>query len=248
MHSSAEVASENELGTKTVGEIVAGDYRTAAVFERHRIDFCCGGNRPLADICAEKNIALSDLAQQLQEVRRLPVEGAHDYVNWSLAALSDHIVATHHRYLDENMAAIVGYAQKIARVHGAHHPEVIEIAAIFQRVATEMEQHLRAEETICFTAIKRVEASSISGTAADARDIAILRESLAELHRDHDGIGEAVHRIRHLAHDYAIPDDVCNTFRLTYKKLQEFEDDLHKHVHLENNILFRRVEADLAGG
>ena len=139
------------------------------------------------------------------------------------------------------MGQIAAYADKIAGVHGAHHPEVIEIAAIFARIATDMAAHLREEEEVLFPAIKRIDAAMKAGQAATAQDETTIRTSLARLIREHEEIGDAVHTIRHLAKGYTIPADVCNTFVVTYQKLKEFEDDLHTHVHLENNILFPRA-------
>jgi regulator of cell morphogenesis and NO signaling len=144
-------------------------------------------------------------------------------------------------YLKENDEQIAAYARKIAGVHGAHHPEVIRIATIFDKIATDMAAHLKEEEEVFFPTIKRVDAARISGITPDAADRETIRVSLLRLHREHEEIGDAVHTIRHFSKDYAIPADVCNTFMLTYRKLKEFEDDLHKHVHLENNILFPKA-------
>jgi len=225
----------------TVGAIVAADYRTARVFENHGIDFCCGGKISLAEICQQKGLDPATLRQELAAVLSAPVERGHNYDAWSLSFLADYIVNTHHVYLDENTAQIAAYADKIAGVHGDNHPEVIEIAAIFARIATDMAAHLREEEEVLFPTVKRIEAARTAGNPPDADDLAITRTSLGKLDQEHQEIGDAVHAIRHLAHDYAIPDDVCNTFAVTYRKLKEFEDDLHKHVHLENNILFPKA-------
>jgi regulator of cell morphogenesis and NO signaling len=225
----------------TVGAIVAENFRTARVFEAHGIDFCCGGKSPLAGICREKGLELATLQQEIAEARSAPVERSHNYSAWALPFLADYIVNTHHAYLNENTAQIAVYAQKIAGVHGAHHPEVIEIAAIFDQIATDMAAHLREEEEVLFPAIKRIDAARIAGNPPAALDVETIRASLVKLDHEHQEIGDAVHRIRHLANGYALPDDVCNTFAVTYQKLREFEDDLHKHVHLENNILFPKA-------
>ena len=225
----------------TVGAIVADDFRTAGVFEKHGIDFCCGGSTPLADICREKGINLVTLQQELEDARSAPVDRSHNYTDWALPFLADYIVTTHHAYLDENTAQIAAYADKIAGVHGKHHPEVIEIATIFAKIATDMAVHLREEEEVLFPAIKRIDAARKAGNTPEALDVETIRSTLIKLDHEHQEIGDAVHAIHHLANGYAIPDDVCNTFAVTYRKLQEFEDDLHKHVHLENNILFPKA-------
>lgn len=228
----------------TIGEIVAADFRTAQVFKAKGIDFCCGGKIPLATICAQKGLDLTQIIRELEAVQSQPLERSQNYRSWSLSFLADYIVNTHHAYLKENGEQLVAYARKIAEVHGANHPEVIKIAALFDKIAADMTAHLKEEEEVFFPALKRAEAARTSGTLPEARDQETIRGSLSRLHREHEEIGEAVHSIRHLANDYAIPDDVCNTFLVTYQKLKEFEDDLHKHVHLENNILFPKA-ADL---
>ena len=226
---------------KTIGEIVATDYRTATVFENHGIDFCCGGKVALGTICAEKGLDLATITRELEAVLSEPAERSQNYSSWALPFLADYIVNTHHAYLKENDEQIAAYARKIAGVHGAHHPEVIRIAAIFDRIATDMAAHLKEEEEVFFPAVRRVDAARISGNTPDEQDRETIRVTLLTLQREHEEIGDAVHTIRRLSNDYAIPADVCNTFMLTYRKLKEFEDDLHKHVHLENNILFPRA-------
>jgi len=234
---------ETTAGNKTIGEIVAADFRTATVFEKHGIDFCCGGKVALAATCTEKGLDLAALTRELAMVQSQPAERSQNFSSWALPFLADYIVNTHHAYLKENDAQIAAYACKIAEVHGAHHPEVIRIAAIFAKIATDMTAHLQEEEEVFFPALKRADAARIAGTTLDAKDREIIRGSLLRLYREHEEIGDAVHTIRHLANGYAIPDDVCNTFMVTYQKLKEFEDDLHKHVHLENNILFPKAAA-----
>ena len=225
----------------TVGAMVADDFRTAAVFEKHGIDFCCGGRIPLAAICREKGLDLATLQQEIAEVKNSPVDRSHNYAAWALPFLADYIVNTHHAYLNENCAQIAAYTDKIAGVHGSHHPEVIEIAAIFARIVTDMTAHLKEEEEVLFPAIKRIDAARKAGNTPEASDVETIRSSLIRLDHEHQEIGDAVHAIRHLANGYTIPDDACNTFAVTYRKLREFEDDLHKHVHLENNILFPKA-------
>jgi len=228
-------------GDKTIGEIVAADFRTAKVFEKHGIDFCCGGQVALASICAEKGLDLATVTSELEAVQSEPAERSQNYSAWALPFLADYIVNTHHLYLKENDEQIAAYARKIADVHGAHHPEVIRISAIFDKIAADMAAHLKEEEEVFFPVINRVYAARIAGNTPDTMDQETIRVSLLKLRREHEEIGDAVHTIRHLSKEYAIPGDVCNTFMVTYRKLKEFEDDLHKHVHLENNILFPKA-------
>ena len=226
---------------RTIGAIVADDYRTAEVFEKYGLDFCCGGKVVLATACKGKGIELAALTRELDAVRSEPVERSQNYASWELPFLADYIVNAHHAYIKENSGRISVHAHKIATVHGANHPEVIEIATVFERIATDMAAHLREEEEGFFPAVKRAYANKKTGLSAEAKDIETIKASVKKLSHEHKKIGDAVHKIRHLAKGYAIPDDVCNTFVVTYRELKEFEDDLHKHVHLENNILFPKA-------
>ncbi|KAB0663772.1 iron-sulfur cluster repair di-iron protein [Oryzomonas japonica] len=232
---------KSKSGNKTIGEIVATDYRTATVFESHGIDFCCGGKVALAATCTEKGLDLATITSELEAVQHEPLERNQNYSSWPLPFLADYIVNTHHVYLKENDEQIATYARKIAGVHGAHHPEVIRIAAIFEKIATDMAGHLKEEEEVFFPALKRADTARTAASAPDAKDRETIRVSLLRLQREHEEIGDAIHEIRHISKEYSIPDDVCSTFMLTYQKLREFEDDLHKHVHLENNILFPKA-------
>jgi regulator of cell morphogenesis and NO signaling len=236
-----ETVLNKNTADRTIGEIVADDYRTARVFEKQGIDFCCGGNVALAATCAQKGIDLAAITGELERVKSEPVERSQNYVSWEMPFLADYIINAHHTYLKENTGQIAAYTDKIAAVHGAHHPEVIEIATIFGKIADALSTHLREEEEAFFPAIKRADAARKAGTAPRAKDIETIKNSLVKLSHEHEEIGDAIHTIRHLAKEYAIPADVCNTFVVTYQKLEEFEDDLHKHVHLENNILFPKA-------
>ncbi len=232
---------EQQGKDKTIGQFVAEDYRTAGVFERYGIDFCCGGQVALSAACQQQGVDPAKVLQEIEAAKSEPIQRGQNYAAWELPFLADYIVNTHHTYLNDEMGQIAAYARKIAEVHGGHHPEVIEIAVIFDKISTDMVGHLREEEEVFFPALKRVHAAQKAGTAPEGKDRAEIKASLQTLHLDHEEIGDAVHRIRHLAMDYALPKDVCNTFVVTYKKLREFEDDLHKHVHLENNILFLKA-------
>jgi regulator of cell morphogenesis and NO signaling len=230
-----------KISDKSIGEIVAEDYRTAQVFENHGIDYCCGGNITLQAGCREKGIDPAIITEEIEAVKKEKIDRSQDYASWDLSFLIDYIINVHHTYLKENTEQITGYTRKIASVHGAHHPEVIEIASIFDEIAVDLMAHLKTEEEEFFPALKRIEAAGKAGSAPSSDDFETVRNSLENLVREHEIVGDAVHKIRHLAQGYAIPDDVCNTFTVTYQKLKEFEDDLHKHVHLENNILFLKA-------
>jgi regulator of cell morphogenesis and NO signaling len=226
---------------RAIGEIVADDYRTAKVFEKYGIDFCCGGKAALAATCTERGIELVTIMGELEALKSESGERSLNFATWDLPFLADYIVNVHHSYIKENNGQILDYANKIAAVHGAKHPEVIKIATIFDKIAIDLAPHLKEEEGVLFPIIKRVDATKKAGASPESEDIEKIDHLLKKLVHEHEEIGDAVHTIRQLAKDYSVPDDVCNTFMVTYQKLKEFEDDLHKHVHLENNILFLKA-------
>lgn len=223
---------------KTIGAIVAEDYRTSKVFERYGIDFCCGGKVGLNTTCKEKGIDLATITREIEKVKNQEVERDQNYGSWELPFLIDFIVNVHHAYLKENTEQIKAHTKKIAEVHGKRHAELLEITSLFDKIAADMSLHLKEEEEVFFPALKRADNAKKSNSAISAEDVKLISQELENLVADHEEIGEAVHKINHLSNGYKLPDDACNTFTLTYKELKEFEDDLHKHVHLENNILF----------
>ncbi|MBA3013617.1 MAG: DUF542 domain-containing protein [Proteobacteria bacterium] len=159
------------LSAQTIGEIVSSDFRTAKVFKSHDIDFCCGGNIPLAAVCSEKGIDLASITTDLAAAKSAPVERSQNYASWDLSFLIDYIINVHHAYLKENTGQIAAYLRKIAEVHGTHHLEVIEIVPIFDRISLDMTAHLKEEEDMFFPAVKRAEASVKAGGTANTQDI-----------------------------------------------------------------------------
>lgn len=234
------IPSEKAEDQRTIGDYVAEDYRTADVFEKYGIDFCCGGRMTVAAACRRQGLDPQMVYQELAAVGRQPSPQRENFAEWDLPSLIDHIVATHHAYLWANDPRILDHARKSAQAHGSNHPEMAEIAALFEKIAADMEGHLKEEEEVFFPAVKRLYGGSLDKQAA-GQERALIRASLARLHREHEEVGDAVHRIRRLSGGYGIPADACNTYALTYRQLKEFEEDLHKHVHLENNILFLKA-------
>lgn len=236
-----------DLRTLTVGAIVTRDFRTAAVFERYGIDFCCGGDVALDDACRAARVDAAQVENDLASVAATPPSARDDdFASWTLARLIEHIQAVHHTYLRENTARIGAYALKIAEVHGAHHPELAEISTVYDAMAAALVTHLDDEDKVFFPAVTRAEAAAGAGEAVDPADAEVLRRGVEQLAAEHVEVGGALHRIRDLSMGYALPADACTTYDLTYRNLQEFEADIHKHVHLENNILLPGMAA-LAG-
>lgn len=236
-----------DRGPRTVGGIVTRDFRTAAVFARYGIDFCCGGDVALAEACRAARVDPGRVEQDLARVATTPsTPHDHDFASWTLTRLIDHIKAIHHRYLRENAARTGAYARKITVVHGAQHPELATISATYDEMAAALMAHLDEEEQVFFPAVKRAEAAARAGAAVDPAVAEALLGGVERLAAEHDEVGGALHRIRDLSMGYALPGDACATYALAFRSLQELEADVHKHVHLENNILLPRT-AELAG-
>ncbi len=228
------MSSESDINT-TIGEIVANDFRAASVFKDAGIDFCCGGNKSLSVACKEKGTDVSYLIQQLDTLAQTPVSSAMNFKEWDLSFLSDYIVNTHHKFVLKNLPELVFYTQKIANVHGDHHPELIEVASLFARINEELLKHLKNEEEILFPAIKEAEKNS----SAKVKETIV--SEITRMQGEHEFAGGAMDKINVLTNYYFIPEDACNTYRVSLKLLEQFEDDLHIHVHLENNILYPKA-------
>jgi len=226
---------KDKLNELTVGEIVADDFRTATIFKNSGIDFCCGGKQSIADACLEKGIDASVLEKQIQELKIETLSPSQNFKEWELGFLCDYIVNTHHKYVLKTLPELLFYTQKIADVHGDHHPELVEIASVFSQINDELSQHLVKEETVLFPAIKK------AVSASDPNTRAVIASEIERMQGEHDFAGSAMDKINVISKQYLLPEDACNTYRVTFELLEQFEDDLHVHVHLENNILYPKA-------
>ena len=225
---------------KTVGEIVAANYKAADVFKKYGIDFCCGGGVGLSEICRRKSINLSDLENDL-ELLSNQKETSHDFNRWSLDFLMDYIVNQHHSYVTENIPLIIQYSDKVARVHGENHPETVEINELFHEVSAELKNHMHKEERILFPYIKQMVKAEKNEKPFPQAPFGTVDNPIRMMENEHETAGDIFKRIAAISDNYTPPLAACNTYRVLYAKLQEFESDLHKHVHLENNILFPKA-------
>lgn len=235
-----------DLKNKTVAELVASDFRTANVFKKHGIDFCCGGKRTLAEVCEKNQVDLDSLQDDLQTIGSSPAETPHlDFNQWEMDFLSDYIVNVHHKYVRDNIPPLLEYIQKVARVHGETNPEVIQIARLFEDLAAELHQHMAKEEQILFPYIRQLTHSRKTSQAVEPTPFGSVENPITMMEHEHDVAGKFMKEIRRLSGDFNFPENACNTYRVSYLKLNEFEDDLHRHIHLENNILFpKAIEAE----
>ena len=213
----------------TVGQLATDHPLATRVFERHGIDFCCGGGIALAAVCSKKGIAVGTV---LEEIRRELVDTEDPAENWSQAALPDlieHILKTYHEPLHEELPRLLKMARKVFEVHGEREPQMLTaLLETYSALADELEGHMQKEEQILFPMI-------IAGQGAMADG------PVSVMQQEHDTAGEALRRLREICNDYIVPEAACNTWRALWHGLAALERDLHQHIHLENNILFPRA-------
>lgn len=236
---SKRILSENN---ETLGEIVANDFRTAEIFKKYELDFCCDGKKTVREACADKGVDYKLVEEDLQHVDTVVASRPLPYNEWGLDFLADYIVNTHHTYVRKKVPDLRKYAAKVAQVHGGNHPELLEIYAIVEEVGTELLNHAVKEERVVFPYIKEIYAAKINGTPLQQNaSLGSVRGPINLMEMEHEVVGRSVDKIREISNNYALPEDACASYSLLYKMLEEFEDDLHVHVHLENNILFPKA-------
>ena len=225
---------------KTVAEYVSENIKTAHIFKKHGIDFCCGGSITLTKVCENKGIDYDTLEQELSNVD-MTVDRSHDYNNWDLGFLIDHIINVHHKYVEESLPILLEYSDKVAKVHGHHYSEVVEINHLVHAVAEELSLHLKKEELILFPFVKELEAAKKEGRDPSIPPFGTVNNPIRMMEHEHENAGDTFKTIAQLTNNYNPPEGACNTFRALYAMLEEFEEDLHRHIHLENNIVHRKA-------
>lgn len=226
--------------TKTVADMVTENINTAHVFKKYGIDFCCGGGITIKRATEKAKVNYLDLETDLLSVGT-PGSRAQNYNSWDLDFLTDHIVNFHHKYVEENIPLLVQYAARVVQVHGEHFPELKDIQKLFSEVAVKLGGHLKKEELILFPFIRKMVNAKREGTALEKPKFGTVDNPIKMMEADHEEAGEIFRQIAILTNNYTPPAGACNTYRAFYSKLEEFEQDLHQHVHLENNILFPKV-------
>jgi len=223
-----------------VGEIVKMNFKTARVFEKNKIDFCCGGNISLEKACNKSGTELSELIPELEALVQAK-DPDSEYINkLELDELCDYIEKRHHSYVNENLPFLQLKLQKLCDVHGENHPELFKIKDLFEGAAQNLSAHMKKEELILFPYIRKmVRFKKENNTATD--EFGKVLAPIQQMEREHTIEGERFEKISQLSNNYSCPPDGCNTFQVTYKTLQDFENDLHRHIHLENNILFKKA-------
>jgi regulator of cell morphogenesis and NO signaling len=228
------------IDNKTVAEVVSENIKTAHIFKKYGIDFCCGGGITIDKACEKKNLDYSQLKEELLKVDDAPK--AYNYNSWKLDFLIDHILNIHHAYVEESIPLILQYSNRVAEVHGHHYTEVLKINTLFNEAANELASHMKKEENILFPYIKSLLQIELTKESLNSPSFGSINNPITMMEMEHEAVGDIFKEIARLTNNYTPPEDACNTFRALYAKLDEFEQDLHQHIHLENNILHPKAK------
>ena len=231
--------SMSKLADTRVGKIVAQQPAVARVFEKYQIDYCCRGNTSLSEACAKQDVNVNELISEIEELQN--GDDRESEKSWNeapLTELANHIVNKHHQFLSTELPRITGLVEKVNNAHGAKRPELAKVVETFNLMREELETHMAKEENILFPAIKSLEEQS----GQQSFPFGSVANPIGMMEHEHDDAGDALRRLRELTEDYTPPTDACPTYRVMLESLRNLEQDLHLHIHKENNILFPRAK------
>lgn len=226
---------------KSIGELALEVPAAISVLETWKIDYCCQGGRTIEEACADAGVPVAELLGQIGSGPNASAET--DWPSATLASLQQHIVSTHHVFTREVLDTILMLADKVARRHGPNHPEVLEVNDIVVSVYNDLVPHMLKEEQVLFPYVAAVETAVATGEQPPTPFFGTVRNPIAMMMREHETVGETLALLRTKTHDYSLPGDACLSFRALYERLRDLEQDLHLHIHLENNLLFPRAMA-----
>jgi regulator of cell morphogenesis and NO signaling len=224
-----------------VGDVVARDPRTAAIFEKFGIDFCCKGKISIDEACQRKNIMTEEVMRELKLLFQAKPETTADFTAWPAAMLADYIENKHHRYVASTIPVILPYLEKLTAKHGERFPELMEIQRLFLESASELTLHMKKEEMVLFPRIRKMTSLISQAGPVVTLPPGSLGIPISVMMAEHEHEGDRFAKIEALTNHFTPPAEACNTHIVTYNLLKEFVNDLHMHIHLENNILFPKA-------
>lgn len=224
--------------SSTVADMAVANPAVLSVFDKYKIDYCCGGHRSLVDACNKVGADVDLVRKELAIAGISGLSQALRPERWTASLLIDFIIENHHAYVTDSIPEIHALLDKVCAAHGGDCLELLEIRHDFTELANELTDHMRKEEFVLFPAIKKLESQALESHPLTEA----IQTPIERMEHDHDVAGDLIKNIRRLSNDYTPPDFACPTFKITYKKLQEFDQDLMRHIHLENNILFARMK------
>ncbi|NJL18787.1 MAG: iron-sulfur cluster repair di-iron protein [Bdellovibrionaceae bacterium] len=223
------------LTDRTVGELVAERPGRSRIFQTHRIDFCCQGGKTLRVACEGRGVSLESVVEQLEAEAASPLPTGENPAQLPPEALADYIVGRHHDYLRGELPRLHAMSGRVAQVHGPHTPSLVEVFEIFCGLEAELSSHMMKEEMVLFPAVKALASGEAVPMPLDGPISVMLHE--------HEDAGAALARLRELTHGFTPPADACNTYRALFAGLADLENDLQRHIHLENSVLFPAAQA-----
>lgn len=224
-----------------VKDIALANPEARQILEDARVDYCCGGGKSLHDACAHADVSAEDILKRLRENSKLVKPDEKAWTSAPLGDLTRHIREMHHRYVREAIGRIKTLLEKVKAKHGENHPEIAEVQRLFTEVGQEMIMHMQKEEQVLFPYIDAMEKASLGQGTVEPPFFRTVKNPVHTMMQEHDAAGDIVKQIRKASSEYAPPSDACPSFQTLYHDLQQFEADLHQHVHIENNILFPRA-------
>ncbi|MCC7301566.1 MAG: iron-sulfur cluster repair di-iron protein [Bacteroidia bacterium] len=228
-------------GKETLGEIAAKDLHKAKIFKKYGLDFCCGGKKTVKEACLEKGLDVTKVEQELQQAEEVRESRPLPYNEWDPGFLADYIVNTHHGYINKNLPDIRMYANKVMRVHGDQHPELHKVYELVESAANEILPHMHKEEQILFPYIRQLAIIKKNSEPFEGSPFGTVENPIHMMEHEHDTLGNILKELNACTGGYTLPPDACASYSMLYRMLDEFENDLHLHIHLENNILFPKA-------
>lgn len=229
--------------SKTLSDYASNVPGAVEVFEQFGLDYCCGGGRMLDQACKELGLTVDEVLAKLNQAEENK-KVKSEFIDWSkesLINLVNYILTTHHIYTKREMEQLPKLLTKVIIAHVENHPELKKLAQILQTLVDELDQHMMKEEQVLFPYVIALEKSKASREKLPPVCFGTVQNPIRVMMFEHDTAGDLLKSIRQITNDYTIPTDVCPSFRSLYQRLQDLEQDLHKHIHLENNILFPQV-------
>lgn len=227
----------------TVREVTAHVPESTRIFEKLKIDYCCGGARPLIEACDSAGVKVDNVIEMLTDLSQSEAidSGVVDFQKLSLTDLVAYILETHHIFTRSEMARIEALSAKVINAHSTNHPELLKVENLFQRLCADLKPHMFKEEQILFPYIVAMEQAEANGQPFPFAPFGTVRNPVWMMAKEHDAAGEILQELRRMTADYQVPGDACMSYQTLYRALEGFEKDLHQHIHLENNVLFPKA-------
>lgn len=229
-------------GTETVRELAIEMPNATRIFEKLKIDYCCGGGQPLNEACVAAGLSVEDVISMLEEAgRKDENQEAVNFQDAELGNLMRYIADKHHTFTRDEIERLTALIEKVCNAHGQNHPELSNIQSLFRDLSNDLTPHMFKEERILFPYIAELERAASAGRPPVPPPFGTVRNPVRMMMMEHDAAGDILRKFREASANFTTPPDACISYQTLYRALEAFEQDLHQHIHLENNILFPRA-------